>query len=67
MTDSKHIEFEESSGNVFEDIGFDKATAERLTRKADLVDVLHRYQQERGLSQVEFSRLVAGYEHEGGQ
>ena len=52
------IEFEESSGNVFEDIGFDKATAAGLAHKADLVGVLHRFQQERGLSQSAFARLV---------
>lgn len=53
-----NIEFEESSGNVFEDLGFDTATADRLTHKAELVGVLHRLQQERDLSQVAFSRLV---------
>lgn len=58
MNDSRRIEFEESSGNVFADIGFDAATAGRLSHKADLVDVLHRLQQERGLSQAAFGRLV---------
>ena len=53
-----NIEFEESSGNVFEDLGFDTATADRLTHKAELVGVLHRLQQERDLSQVAYSRLV---------
>jgi predicted XRE-type DNA-binding protein len=58
MTQTPSIEFEDSSGNVFEDIGFDTATADRLTHKAELVSVLYRYQQERSLSQVAFSRLV---------
>jgi len=58
MSDIEHIQFEESSGNVFEDLGFDAATANRLTYKAELVGVLHRLQQERDLSQVAFSRLV---------
>ena len=59
MTDSRDpIEFEDSSGNVFADIGFDKATAARLAHKAELVDVLHRFQQERGLGQAAFGRLV---------
>jgi predicted XRE-type DNA-binding protein len=58
MTDAKPIEFEDSGGNVFEDIGFDTATADRLTHKAELVSVLFRYQQERGLSQLAFSKLV---------
>ena len=52
------IEYEESCGNVFEDIGFAKPEADRLAHKADLVGVLHRIQQERGLSQIEFGRLV---------
>ena len=52
------IEYEESSGNVFEDIGFGKQAAAALAHKADLVGVLHRVQQERGLSQAEFGRLV---------
>jgi predicted XRE-type DNA-binding protein len=58
MIDTQPIAFEDSSGNVFEDIGFDTATADRLTHKAELVSVLHRYQQERNLSQMTFSRLV---------
>ncbi len=58
MTDAQLIEFEDGGGNVFEDIAFDTATADRLTHKAELVNVLYRYQQERNLSQVEFSRLV---------
>lgn len=58
MTDAHAIEFEDSSGNVFEDIGFDKATADRMTHKAELVGLLYRLQQERNLSQIAFSRLV---------
>ena len=52
------IEYEEGSGNVFEDIGFEGAVAERLSHKADLVAVLFRYQEELSLGQVAFSRLV---------
>jgi predicted XRE-type DNA-binding protein len=52
------IAFEEGSGNVFEDIGFDRPTAARLAHKADLVGVLHRVQHERGLTQAAFARLV---------
>ena len=51
------IAFEEGSGNVFEDIGFDRPTAARLAHKADLVGVLHRVQHERGLTQAAFARL----------
>jgi len=58
MSEIDHIEFEESSGNVFADIGFDPATADKLSHKADLVGVLYRFQEELQLSQVAFSRLV---------
>jgi predicted XRE-type DNA-binding protein len=58
MTEAHPVEFEDSAGNVFEDIGFDRATADRLSHKAELVSVLYRIQQERNLSQVAFSRLV---------
>jgi predicted XRE-type DNA-binding protein len=59
MTDPRDpIEFEESTGNVFADIGFDKATAAGLAHKAELVGVLYRFQQELGLGQAAFGRLV---------
>lgn len=58
MSEFQNIEFEESSGNVFEDIGFDAPTTTQLSHKADLVGVLHRAQHERELSQSAFSRLV---------
>jgi predicted XRE-type DNA-binding protein len=58
MTDAHPSEFEDSRGNVFEDIGFDTPTAGRLKHKAELVSVLYRFQQDRNLSQVAFSRLV---------
>lgn len=52
------FEYEEGSGNVFQDIGFKGAVAERLSHKADLVAVLFRYQDELSLGQMAFSRLV---------
>jgi predicted XRE-type DNA-binding protein len=52
------IDYEDGSANVFEDIGFEGAVAERLSHKADLVAVLFRYQEQLSLSQVAFSRLV---------
>lgn len=58
MNGSTLIAYEESSGNVFADLGFDAETAARLSHKAELVGVLHRFQQERNLSQSAFSRLV---------
>ena len=58
MSDDEPIAFEESSGNIFTDIGFDAPTAARLSHKADLVGVLHRAQHERALSQSAFGRLI---------
>lgn len=58
MTKPNEIDYEVSSGNVFEDLGFDRATADKLAYKAGLVGVLHRVQQERSLSQMAFSRLT---------
>jgi predicted XRE-type DNA-binding protein len=58
MSGIEHIEFEEGSGNVFADIGFVEPIANKLSHKADLVGVLYRFQEERQLSQVAFSRLV---------
>lgn len=55
---SNEIEYEVSSGNVFEDLGFDRSSADRLAYKAGLVSVLRSIQQERSLSQVAFSRLT---------
>lgn len=52
------IEYEISSGNVFEDLGFDRVTADRLAYKAGLVGVLRRIQQERAMNQMAFSRLT---------
>lgn len=52
------IEFEQGSGNVFEDIGFEPAVAKALSHKAELVGVLRRFQVEHGLTQIELSRVV---------
>ena len=57
-SDVSGIEFEESSGNVFADIGFDRKTAQKLAFKADLVGVLRRALREQGLTQLELSRRV---------
>jgi predicted XRE-type DNA-binding protein len=58
MNGTDGIEFEEGSGNVFADLGFDAPTAAKLLHKADLVGALYRLQQERGLSQSALSQLV---------
>lgn len=54
----RDIEFVDGGDNVFADLGFDDETASRLKRMSELVGVLHRYQQERKLSQSAFSDLV---------
>lgn len=59
MSSPAPIAYEESSGNVFADLGLDAETIAGLTHKAELVGVLHRFQQERGLSQSAFSHLIA--------
>jgi|GEM_PF-511841 predicted XRE-type DNA-binding protein len=58
MMDAPQIEFEESSGDVFADIGFDVPSAARLNHKAELIDLLYKIQQERDLSQIAFAKLV---------
>ena len=58
MCDIDRLAFEEGSGNVFADIGFDVATAEKLSHKADLVGILYRCQQARHLSEVAFGHLI---------
>ncbi len=49
-------EFEESSGNVFADLGF--TGADDLAYKAGLIGSIMRYQQEYGLSQSALALLV---------
>ena len=58
MSSPTPIAYEESSGNVFADLGYDSETAAQLSHKAELVGVLHHLQQERDLSRSAFSRLV---------
>ncbi len=55
MIDIEH-EFEESSGNVFADLGL--AGADDLAYKAGLIGSIMRYQQEFGLSQSALALLV---------
>lgn len=49
-------EFEESSGNVFADLGL--TGADDLVYKAGLIGSIMRYQQEHGLSQSALAQLV---------
>lgn len=50
------IEFEQSSGNVFADLGL--AGADDLAFKAGLIGSIMRYKEEYGLSQAALSELV---------
>lgn len=55
MPETSH-EFEESSGNVFADLGF--TGADDLAYEAGLIGSIMRYQQEHGLSQSALVLLV---------
>ena len=55
MAHAQH-QFEESSGNVFADLGL--PDADDLAYKADLIGSIKRYQQEHGLSQSALALLV---------
>jgi predicted XRE-type DNA-binding protein len=53
---TKKIEFIESSGNVFEDVGFEKQEAKKLQFKSYLMVSLIKYIKGRGLTQVEAAK-----------
>ena len=53
----KKIPFEETSGNVFADMGFSKAEAAELTVKSSLIIAIRDTIKERKLSQQEAARL----------
>lgn len=46
----------ESSGNVFEDLGFEGGEAENLRVRAQLMAPLERYVRERGITQAEAAK-----------
>lgn len=56
MTDQTSVDFEESSGNVFADLGL--RNPDDLAYKAGLIGSLMRYQKEHGITQGELARLV---------
>lgn len=57
MTKKSHrIRVEESSGNVFRDLGFPNAERERL--KADLTLQIYRLVKQRGLTQTEAGEVL---------
>jgi predicted XRE-type DNA-binding protein len=53
MDDQPENEITPSSGNVFEDLGFEGGEAENLRVRARLMAPLERYVRERGLTQTE--------------
>jgi predicted XRE-type DNA-binding protein len=53
QSSSEDIEFTESSGNVFEDLGFDRDEAENLKLRARLMISLRRFIDEQGMTQSE--------------
>lgn len=56
---TKKIEFIESSGNVFEDVGFEKQEAKKLQFKSYLMVSLMKYVKNCGLTQVEAAKRFA--------
>ncbi len=56
---SKDIKFEQSSGNVFQDIGFPDAEAERELLKADLAFEIHTILEKRKLTQAEAGEILS--------
>lgn len=49
---------EKSSGNVFQDIGFSEAEAERALLKADLAYEIHTILEKRKLTQAKTSKIL---------
>lgn len=56
MVDQPALDFEESSGNVFADLGFPNAEEELV--KARLTVALHRLIKERGLTQSQAAEML---------
>ena len=55
---TENIRFEQSSGNVFKDIGFPEAEAERELLKADLAVEIYRILKGRKLTQAKAGELL---------
>ena len=54
---SESIEYEESTGNIFKDLGFDDQEAENLKIRSDLMMKLTRFIEDRGMSQRQAARF----------
>ncbi|MDE2798200.1 MAG: helix-turn-helix transcriptional regulator [Gemmatimonadota bacterium] len=55
---SETIKFEQSSGNVFRDIGFSESEAERELLKADLAFEIYSILEERKLTQTKAGEIL---------
>ena len=55
---SKELKIEESSGNVFKDLGFSDEEAEEELLKAELGVEIFRILEERGLTQKEAAKIL---------
>ena len=55
---SENVKFEQSSGNVFKDIGFPEAEAERELLKADLAIEIYRLLEGRKLTQAKAGEIL---------
>ena len=55
---TENVRFERSSGNVFKDIGFPEAEAERELLKADLAVEIYRILTDRKLTQAKAGELL---------
>ena len=55
---SEDIKVEQSSGNVFKDLGFSDAEAERALLKADLALEIHKIIEAQKLTQVKAGKIL---------
>ncbi len=56
---TKKIEFIDSSGNFFEDVGFEKQEAKKLQFKSYLMVSLMKYIKSSGLTQIDAGKRLA--------
>jgi predicted XRE-type DNA-binding protein len=58
MKDKTTVEFTESSGNLFKDVGFPDAEAKKLQFRSFLITTLMKYIQSENISQVEAAQRL---------
>ena len=61
---SEDVKFEQSSGNVFKDIGFSDAEAERELLKADLAFEIYSILEGRKLTQAKVGEILGINQHD---